>query len=75
MLLYLPLVRGCFSTPEHPHRIAAVDRGSVEAGAAEDPEAKSRLFEVQCCPEVRSKWHAARGVASRSVRTRVTSRA
>ncbi len=34
-------------------QVRAVDRGSVEAGAAEDEEAKSRLFEVQCSPEVR----------------------
>ena len=33
--------------------VRAVDRGSVEAGAAEDEGAKSRLFEVQCSPEVR----------------------
>jgi hypothetical protein len=45
--------------------VRAVDRGSVEAGAAEDPEAKSRLFEVRCSPEVRSKWHAARSPRGR----------
>jgi len=52
-------------------QVRAVDRGSVEAGAAEDPEAKSRLFEVRCSPEVRSKWYAARGVASRAVGQRL----
>jgi hypothetical protein len=45
-------------------RVRAVDRGSVEAGALDD-EWKSRGFEVRCSPEVRWKWHAARGAASR----------
>ena len=47
-------------------QVRAVDRGSVEAGAAEDEGAKSRLFEVQCDPEVRSKWQMARGAASKA---------
>ncbi len=46
--------------------VRAVDRGSVEAGAAAEPEAKSRLFEVPCSPEVRWKWDVARGAASRA---------
>ena len=46
--------------------VRAVDRGSVEAGAAEDPGARSRLFEVRCTPEVRWKWHVARRAAARA---------
>jgi len=48
-------------------QVRAVERGSVEAGAVADPEAKSRLFEVPCSPKVRSKWHAARSAASKVV--------
>jgi hypothetical protein len=45
-------------------KVRAVDLGSLEAGALED-ETCSRLFEVRCSPEVRFKWYAARGAASR----------
>jgi hypothetical protein len=47
-------------------RVRAVDLGSVEAGAAEEEGARSGLFEVRCSPEVRGKWHAARGAARRA---------
>ena len=49
-------------------RVRAVDRGSVEAGLADDDEApdRSRVFEVRCSPDVRWKWYAARGAASRA---------
>jgi hypothetical protein len=46
--------------------VRAVDRGSIEAGAAEDGSAKSRLFEVRCTPEVRCKWQVARRAAARA---------
>jgi hypothetical protein len=45
-------------------RVRAADRGSVEAGALDD-EVIAGVFEVRCSPEVRWKWHAARGAASR----------
>jgi len=45
--------------------VRAVDRGSVEAGAAEDGEARSRVFEVRCTPVTLSKWRAARSAAAR----------
>jgi hypothetical protein len=45
--------------------VRAVDRGSVEAGAAEESQARSRGFAVRCTPEVRRKWHAARSAARR----------
>jgi hypothetical protein len=45
--------------------VRAVDRGSVEAGALEEGE-RSRVFEVRCSPDVRWKWYAARGAASRA---------
>ncbi len=54
-------------------QVRAVDRGSVEAGAAVAPEAKSRLFEVQCSREVRSKWHARGGPRRGRRATRFTS--
>jgi hypothetical protein len=46
--------------------VRAVDRGSIEAGAAEQEGAKSRLFEVRCTPEVRWKWLVARRAAARA---------
>jgi len=46
--------------------VRAVDRGSVEAGAAEEEGARSRLFEVRCTPEVRWKWFFTRGAAARA---------
>ena len=46
--------------------VRAVDLGSVEAGAAEDPGPRSRLFEVRCTPEVRWKWNVARRAAARA---------
>jgi hypothetical protein len=45
--------------------VREVDRGSVEAGAAEGGDARSRLFAVRCSAEVRGKWHFARGAAAR----------
>jgi len=45
--------------------VRAVDRAAIEAGALDDAE-PSRLFEVRCTPEVRWKWAAARGAASRA---------
>jgi hypothetical protein len=45
--------------------VRAVDRGSVEAGAAEEGEGKSRLFAVRCSSEVRGKLSFARGAAAR----------
>jgi hypothetical protein len=48
-------------------RVRAVDRGSVEAGALEDETTcRSRLFETRCSPDVRWKWYAAMGAASRA---------
>ena len=46
--------------------VREVDRGSVEAGAAAEDGAKSRMFEVRCSPEVRWKWYAARSAAARA---------
>ena len=46
--------------------VRAVDRGSVEAGGAEEAGARSRLFEVRCTPEVRWKWLVARAAAARA---------
>ena len=46
-------------------QVRAVDLGAIEAGALEEPE-RSRVFEVRCSPDVRLKWYAARGVASRA---------
>jgi hypothetical protein len=46
--------------------VREVDRGSVEAGAAEGGDARSRLFAVRCSAEVRGKWHFARGAAARA---------
>jgi hypothetical protein len=51
--------------------VRAVDRGSVEAGAAEGEEAKGRLFEVRCSAEVRGKFSFARGAASRAAGRRL----
>jgi hypothetical protein len=46
--------------------VRAVDVGSVEAGAADaDDEARSRLFEVACTPQVRARWLHARSMAQR----------
>jgi hypothetical protein len=47
--------------------VRPVDRGSVEAGAADEATGRSRLFEVRCSAEVRWKWHGARSAASRVV--------
>jgi hypothetical protein len=48
--------------------VRAVDRGSLEASAMEDDDAanRCRVFEVRCSPDVRWKWYAARGAASRA---------
>jgi len=46
--------------------VRAVDRGSVERGAAADETARSRVFEVRCTPEVRWKWGGIRAAASRA---------
>jgi hypothetical protein len=46
--------------------VRAVDRGSIEAGAAEEEGARSRMFEVRCSPEVRWKWVVARRAAARA---------
>ncbi len=46
-------------------QVRAVDFGSIESGALEEPT-RSRLFEAPCSPEVRWKWYAARGAASRA---------
>ncbi len=46
--------------------VRAVDRGSIETGAAQAADGKGRLFEVRCTPEVRWKWLAARGGAARA---------
>ena len=50
---------------ELSREVRAVDRGSIEAGAAEEEGARSRCFEVRCTPEVRFKWRGARQAASR----------
>ena len=43
--------------------VRAVDRGSLDGHSddADDAPGRSRLFEVRCSPDVRWKWHAARG--------------
>ncbi len=46
--------------------VRAVDRCSIEAGAAEEEGARGRLFEVRCSPEVRWKWVLARRAAARA---------
>jgi hypothetical protein len=51
---------------ELSREVRAVDRGSIEAGAAEEEGARSGRFEVRCRPEVRWKWNAARGAARRA---------
>ena len=51
---------------ELAHAVRAVDRGSVEAGGAEEPGSRGRLFEVRCRPEVRWKWNTARSAAARA---------
>jgi len=50
---------------ELSQQVRAVDRGSLEAGAVDEARAKSRFFAVRCTPEVRWKWHQARGAAAR----------
>jgi hypothetical protein len=50
---------------ELSREVRKVDRGSVEAGAADEATERSRRFEVSCSAEVRSKWHGARGAARR----------
>jgi hypothetical protein len=45
-------------------QVRAVDLGSLEGGALEE-EAVGGVFEVRCRPDVRWKWHGAKGVASR----------
>jgi hypothetical protein len=47
-------------------RVRAVDRGSIEAGALDETTDRCRVFEVRCSPDVRWKWYAARGAASRA---------
>jgi hypothetical protein len=49
-------------------RVRAVDRASFDARAVEADEAtgRCRVFEVRCSPDVRWKWYAARGAASRA---------
>jgi hypothetical protein len=46
--------------------VRAVDRGSLDAEDAEEATGRSRVFEVRCSPDVRWKWHAARGAACRA---------
>ena len=46
--------------------VGAVDRGSIEGGAAEKEDARCRRFEVRCTPEVRWKWVVARRAAARA---------
>ncbi len=46
--------------------VRAVDRRSLEAGALDEEAGPSRIFEVRCSPDVRWKWYAARGAASRA---------
>jgi hypothetical protein len=48
--------------------VRAVDRGSLEclSDDADEVSSRSRVFEVRCSPEVRWKWYAARGAASRA---------
>jgi hypothetical protein len=57
---------GRVTAEELSKAVRAVDRGSLEAGAAEDEGARSRLFEVRCTPEVRWKWHFTRSAAKRA---------
>jgi hypothetical protein len=45
--------------------VRVVDRGSIEAGAAEAEGARSRLFEVRCSSEERGKWRFSRSAAAR----------
>jgi hypothetical protein len=46
--------------------VREVDRGSIEAGAAEQAGVRGRPFEVRCSAEVRWKWLVARGAAARA---------
>jgi hypothetical protein len=48
--------------------VRAVDRGSTEShwDDADDGICRSRVFQVRCSPDVRWKWHATRGAASRA---------
>jgi len=43
-----------------------MDRGSVDAAEANEATGHSRVFETRCSPDVRWKWYAARGAASRA---------
>jgi hypothetical protein len=47
-------------------QVRAVDRGSVDAAEASEATGHSRVFEARCSPDVRWKWYAARGAASRA---------
>jgi len=47
-------------------QVRAVDRGSVDATEASEATGHSRVFEARCSPDVRWKWYAARGAASRA---------
>jgi hypothetical protein len=46
--------------------VRAVDRGSIDAAEANEATGHSRVFEARCSPDVRWKWYAARGAASRA---------
>src|SRR2546426_6968827 len=47
-------------------QVRAVDRGSIDAAEANEATGHSRVFEARCSPDVRWKWYAARGAASRA---------
>jgi len=47
-------------------QVRAVDRGSIDATEASEATGHSRVFEARCSPDVRWKWYAARGAASRA---------
>jgi hypothetical protein len=56
------------TTEQLSKMVRAVDRGSLDRHMEDADEAtsRSRWFEVRCSPEVRWKWYAARGAASRT---------
>src|SRR5207249_3390252 len=47
-------------------QVRAVDRASIDAADASEATGHSRVFEARCSPDVRWKWYAARGAASRA---------
>jgi hypothetical protein len=47
-------------------QVRAVDRGSIDSAEASEATGHSRVFEARCSPDVRWKWYAARGAASRA---------